>query len=139
MILITWLKVHTTEQDFLMFKYMINIIWYGIFRITSRINPLPISSRELCDTERAIYILYIFIVGYMCIFIVNWMQRAIIYTNMWLVLHKDRYNITYNVYFKMYLSISPDHQKQNILPQNTEIRWKPIIWIFCFRSVKCTH
>jgi hypothetical protein len=92
-----------------------------------------------CDTERAIYILYIFIVGYMCIFIVNWMQRAIIYTNMWLVLHKDRYNIIYNVYFKMYLSISPDHQKQNILPQNTEIRWKPSIWIFCFRSVKYTH
>jgi hypothetical protein len=89
-------------QYILLFKYMINIIWYGIFRITSRINPLPISSRELCDTERAIYILYIFIVGYMCIFIVNWMQRAIIYTNMWLVLHKDRYNITYNVYFKMY-------------------------------------
>ena len=24
-----------------------------------------------CDTERAIHILYIFIVGYMCIFIVN--------------------------------------------------------------------
>ena len=138
MILITWLKVHTTEQDFLMFKYMINIIWYGIFR--KALGMILVSRVDTgCDTERAIYILYIFIVGYMCIFIVNWMQRAIIYTNMWLVLHKDRYNITYNVYFKMYLSISPDHQKQNILPQNTEIRWKPIIWIFCFRSVKCTH
>jgi hypothetical protein len=39
--------IHNTEQDFLMFKYMINIIWYGSFRITSRINPRPISSREL--------------------------------------------------------------------------------------------
>jgi hypothetical protein len=39
MILITWLEVHNTEQDFLMFKYMINIIWYGSFCITSRINP----------------------------------------------------------------------------------------------------
>jgi hypothetical protein len=47
MILITWLKVHNTEQDFLMFKYMINIIWHGSFRITSRINPRPISSLEL--------------------------------------------------------------------------------------------
>jgi hypothetical protein len=47
MILITWLKVHNTEQDFLMFKYMINIIWYGYFRITSRINPRAISSLEL--------------------------------------------------------------------------------------------
>ena len=45
--MITWLKVHNTEQDFLMFKYMINIIWYGSFRITSRINPRPISSLEL--------------------------------------------------------------------------------------------
>jgi hypothetical protein len=42
-----WLKVHNTEQDFLMFKYMINIIWYGSFRITSCINPRPISSSEL--------------------------------------------------------------------------------------------
>jgi hypothetical protein len=42
-----WLKVHNTEQDFLMFKYMINIIWYGSFRITSCINPRPISSLEL--------------------------------------------------------------------------------------------
>ena len=47
MILITWLKIHNTEQDFLIFKYMINIIWYGSFRITSRINPRPISSLEL--------------------------------------------------------------------------------------------
>ena len=47
MILIIWLKVHNTEQDFLMFKYMINIIWYGSFRIISRINPRPISSLEL--------------------------------------------------------------------------------------------
>jgi hypothetical protein len=39
--------IHNTEQDFLMFKYMINIIWYGSFRITSRINPRPISSLEL--------------------------------------------------------------------------------------------
>jgi hypothetical protein len=46
MILITWLKVHNTQQDFLMFKYMINIIWYGSFRMTSRINPRPISSLE---------------------------------------------------------------------------------------------
>jgi hypothetical protein len=41
MTLITWLKVHSTVQDFLMFKYMINIIWYVSFRITSRINPRP--------------------------------------------------------------------------------------------------
>jgi hypothetical protein len=47
MTLIRWLKVHSTVQDFLMFKYMINIIWYGSFRITSRINPRPISSLEL--------------------------------------------------------------------------------------------
>jgi hypothetical protein len=47
MILITWLKVHNTEQDFLMFKYMTNIIWYGSFRITSCINPRPILSLEL--------------------------------------------------------------------------------------------
>jgi hypothetical protein len=51
MILIMWLKVHNTEQDFLMFKYMINIIWYGSFRIlftvTSCINLRPISSLEL--------------------------------------------------------------------------------------------
>jgi hypothetical protein len=26
--------IHNTEQDFLMFKYMINIIWYGSFRIS---------------------------------------------------------------------------------------------------------
>ena len=31
--------IHNIEQDFLMFKYMLNIIWYGSFRITSRINP----------------------------------------------------------------------------------------------------
>jgi hypothetical protein len=50
MILITWLKVHNTEKDFLMFKYMINIILYSSFRITwvtSHINPRPISSLEL--------------------------------------------------------------------------------------------
>ena len=41
------ITIHNTEQDFLMFKYMINIIWYGSFRITSRINPRPISSLEL--------------------------------------------------------------------------------------------
>ena len=40
-------KASYTEQDFLMFKYMINIIWYGSFRITSCINPRPISSLEL--------------------------------------------------------------------------------------------
>jgi hypothetical protein len=59
---------YNTEQDFLMFKYMINIIWNGSFHITSRINSRPISSLELklsgwywclglitgCDTERAI-------------------------------------------------------------------------------------
>ena len=39
--------IHNTEQDFLMFKYMINIIGYGSFRITSRINSRPISSLEL--------------------------------------------------------------------------------------------
>jgi hypothetical protein len=39
--------IHNTEQDFLMFEYMINIIWYGSFRITSCINPQPISSLEL--------------------------------------------------------------------------------------------
>jgi hypothetical protein len=63
MILIMWLKVHNTEQDFLMFKYMINIIWYGSFRITSRINPrakalgmILVSRVDTgCDTERAIY------------------------------------------------------------------------------------
>ena len=50
MILITWLRRRhncNTEQDFLMFKYMINIIWYGSFRITSCNNPRPISSVEL--------------------------------------------------------------------------------------------
>ena len=31
----------------LMFKSMINRIWYGLFRITCRINPRPISSLEL--------------------------------------------------------------------------------------------
>jgi hypothetical protein len=42
MILITWLRhvtIHNTEPDFLMSKYMISLIWYGSFRITSRINP----------------------------------------------------------------------------------------------------
>ena len=47
MILITWLKVHNTEQAFLMFKYVINIIWHGSFRITSHINPRPVSYLEL--------------------------------------------------------------------------------------------
>jgi hypothetical protein len=40
-------RVHNTEQNFLMFKYIINIIWYGSFRITSCINPRPISSLQL--------------------------------------------------------------------------------------------
>jgi hypothetical protein len=31
--------IHNTEPDFLMSKYMISLIWYGSFRITSRINP----------------------------------------------------------------------------------------------------
>ena len=72
MILITWLKVHNTEQEFLMFKYMINIIWYGSYRITSCINPRPISSLELKLSE-----------WYWCLWLI------------WDVIQKEPYNILY--------------------------------------------